>query len=143
MDKNVWIKCQNCNEEGVVERMYWKQKDLEFSCTKCSQTIEVTYFGHCSNCNKKVGFYGESTRNILVNIGVSFVSGFIKPLSGIQSITRFFDDIPDASAWGYCPYCGHKFLKCPNCGLSNEVDINLDRNAIVICKECSKKMRHP
>ena len=63
MDKNVWVKCQSCGEEYIVEKEFWKQTDIECICDKCNQKIEVTYFGNCSFCNKKVGFYGESMRN--------------------------------------------------------------------------------
>ena len=143
MDKNVWVKCQSCGEEYIVEKEFWKQTDIECICDKCNQKIEVTYFGNCSFCNKKVGFYGESMRNTLVHVGVSFVEGFIKPINGLKGLTRFLDDIPSAKAWGYCPYCGHKFFKCPNCGISNEVDLNLGYNDVIVCKGCSKKMRHP
>ena len=57
-------------------------------------------------------------RNTLVHVGVSFVEGFIKPINGLKGLTRFLDDIPSAKAWGYCPYCGHQFFKCLNCGVS-------------------------
>ena len=34
MDKNVWVKCQSCGEEYIVEKDFCKQTDIEGKCDK-------------------------------------------------------------------------------------------------------------
>ena len=143
MDKNVWIKCLHCGEEYTTLREDWKKTAITYNCTKCKKDIEISYFGACSNCQKKVGFYPEALKNNLITIGLNALEGFLRPTSALKSIKRLLDDIPSSNHMGFCPYCHRQYIKCPHCGVSNEINPNTDIHDIIICSSCSGKMRLP
>ena len=143
MEKNVWIRCLHCGKEYTTLREDWKKTAITYNCTECNKDIEVSYFGACSNCLKKVGFYPETFKNDLINIGLVCAEVCIRPTSGLRFIKRILDDVPSSNHMGFCPYCHRQFIKCPHCGVSNEVKPNTGINDIIICLHCNGKMRLP
>lgn len=138
------IKCRNCDERYYVEdKEDLSQLDIDYKCETCDNPIDVSFFGICHDCNKLVGFRFQRMGSILMDFAKTVVTSYLNPAKGLSGLNRFIDNIPDARAYGYCPFCNKLHFLCPECNVSIKLPADFDKSEMFTCPDCNTKMRHP
>ena len=138
----VYIKCKSCGKIGCIDtdcNGVWKK----YKCKSCGNIIEITFCGYCQDCKRNVGFQYASFSIMMVETAKAAIKGWINPIEGLKStVNQIFNDVPKAEAYGYCPFCGGHYLRCPHCGKAVKTGKGIDSQEIIICDDCGHKMRH-
>lgn len=138
----VYIKCKSCGKTECVN-IDCNKPQTEHKCKFCGNAIEISFCGYCQDCKRNVGFQYAPFSLMMIETAKAAIKGWINPIEGLKStVTQIFNTIPKASAYGYCPFCGGHYLKCPNCGRTVKIGRGIDPQETITCRECGAKMRH-
>lgn len=137
-----YIRCPHCGKVYVVPEEDLSDEDVSYHCNNCGQTFDVALFGYCEKCQDIVGLEHGSMREILTDVALKSIGGFLKPWSTLKVLPRFLDDVPSSDNWGKCPFCNKEYIRCPQCHSLVEFYPGTDDEAILRCPKCGQRMRH-
>jgi len=145
-DEDGLFKCENCDAVITIESDSIEHNST-YVCPNCNEEVEVSFWGTCEKCNKKVGFRHYSTGKQLLNLGLSFLEGYMADENKAKEMKknffgRVFSKVVDAAEYGECPFCKREYLMCPECEKSVRWPLNTDDDAVITCS-CGTKMKHP